>query len=87
MPRIRCRDASYDCREVALGRGSGLLGTAILVRHDYGACRAGCCQARSLLELQVPCEELPHCGHCECGSEHRFTLADEQVAELKAILR
>jgi hypothetical protein len=36
--------------------------------------------------LAVPCDSLPHCNACECGSEHRFYISDEQVAALKDIL-
>ena len=80
---IRCRDASYDIRELALGTGED---APAITRTDYGACKAGCCEAHVSVELHVPCDSLPHCHSCECGSDHRFTLGEDVLRELKGFL-
>lgn len=41
--------------------------------------------ARSVM-LRVPCNGLPHCQSCECGSDHSLAVTDEQVRELLAAL-
>ena len=83
VPRILCRDASYDVRELPLGAGED---APLIVRTDYGACKAGCCEARVTVQLSVPCDSLPHCHSCECGSDHRFTLGEDVLRELKGFL-
>jgi hypothetical protein len=81
--RIRCRDASCDVRELALGAGED--GPRV-IRYGYGACEAGCCEAHVTVDLRVPCESFPHCQSCECGSDHRITLSKSAMGELKALL-
>jgi hypothetical protein len=81
--RIRCRDASCDVRELALAAGEDV---ARIVRYDYGACKAGCCEPYTTVDLCVPYENLPHCQSCECGSDHRITLSKSAMGELKALL-
>ena len=83
VPRIRCRDAAYDVREMPLGAGQD---APLIVRTDDGACKAGCCEARVTVQLSVPCDSLPHCHSCECGSDHRFTLGEDVLRELKGFL-
>ena len=81
--RIRCRDASCDIREMPLGAGED---APKLVRYDRGACKAGCCEAYVTVDLHVPCDSLPHCHYCECGSDNRFTLGEDVLRELKGFL-
>ena len=64
---------------------------ATLEVTTWDACQAGCYsvgshEAGSSAVLRVPCENLPHCRYCECGSDHSIYLAAAKVAELKAIL-
>lgn len=39
-----------------------------------------------VIQFQVPCENLPHCHYCECGSEHLISVSAEQAAKLKGLL-
>lgn len=75
-------------RIVTLGSGSD---AATLEVRTWDKC-SGCSthvlghEAGRTVYLKVPCEALPHCSACECGSSHDFLLADEQVTELLAAL-
>ena len=85
-PRIRCAGQPCDTVTVVLGAGFGADDPARAVRKDYGTCPEGCCRPGTMVSLRVPCDSLPHCQSCECGSEHEFLLTPEQVTELKGIL-
>jgi hypothetical protein len=77
-----------QAREVELGSGD----KATLEVTTWSGCVPECKSPRYKHEaghkvvLSVPCDSLPHCNACECGSEHRIYLTDEQVAALKAAL-
>lgn len=83
IPRFRCAGTPHHARTVTLGCDDG---AAVIRRDDYDACKRGCCEASASVKLSVPCDSLPHCNACECGSEHEFTLTDEQIRDLKDIL-
>ena len=86
-PQFLCHDQPRDSVTVILDAGFGDEDDpARVVREDRGSCPAGCCKPSTTLWLRVPCDSLPHCGSCECGSEHEFLLTNEQVTELKGIL-
>lgn len=58
----------------------------------WDACLSGCAApvssheaGRSVL-MKVPCDSLPHCGACECGSEHTLYVTNHQVADFLAAL-
>ena len=42
--------------------------------------------AGSDVTFTVGCDALPHCGSCECGSDHRYRLTGEMIAALKESL-
>ena len=82
---------NFRARTVTLGQhGAGE--NAELEIWTWDACAPGCDapvpshDAGRSVRLQVPCENLPHCHYCECGSKHEFLLADGQVSELLAAL-
>lgn len=61
-------------------------GKAALRRRHRHACADGCCPPSDAWSLIVPCDELPHCHYCECGSVHTIRLEAGDVAAIKALL-
>lgn len=61
---------------------------------EWGKCKPGCPvtspmashEPGSKVTVIVPCESLPHCHSCECGTSHYIDLTPDQVANLKLIL-
>jgi hypothetical protein len=43
-------------------------------------------EAGAVVTITVPCDSLPHCHACECGSGHQITLLPDQVVNLKLML-
>jgi hypothetical protein len=83
VPKFHCMGRPHDTRTLILGQGEE---HARFTRHDYGRCRNGCCEPGTYIVLSVPCDAMPHCGSCECGSEHERTLSDEEIRQLKGLL-
>lgn len=73
----------HDTKTLILGQGEG---AARLTRHDWGACGQGCHDAETYVVLSVPCDNMPHCGTCECGDGHEHRLSDDEIRQLKALL-
>lgn len=87
-PGIRHARTGIRQREVTLGDGSG---AATLGVDTWTGCEKGCAGsgdhgAGRSVWLSVPCDSLPHCHSCECGSDHLLAVSDEQLAALKAAL-
>jgi hypothetical protein len=83
IPRFRCAGTPHDERVLTLGSGDD---APRIVRHYYAACRNGCCAAETTVVLSVPCDNMPHCGTCECGDGHEHRLSDDEIRLLKALL-
>ncbi len=87
MPHPHKRQ-NFRSQVVDLGDG------AVLGVSSWDRCVPGCSGLSGLhghgagrvVKLSVPCDNLPHCQSCECGTAHEFVLTDEQVAALKGIL-
>lgn len=86
LPRHERRNVREH--SAALGRDGD---AAVLNVLAWDSCRAWCKvpgghDAGFVVTLRVPCDSLPHCNACECGSDHLIRLSAEQVAGVKAIL-
>jgi hypothetical protein len=65
-----------------------------VVVREWGKCRPGCPvkspmanhEAGAVVTIRVPCDSLPHCHACECGTGHDVTLTADQVVNLKLTL-
>jgi hypothetical protein len=76
---------------VRIGSGED---AATLEVVTWDACAPGCTvpvpgashDAGRSVTLKVPCESLPHCQYCECGSGHTFAVSEEQIRQLKGLL-
>ena len=66
--------------EVELNEG------AVLRRTYRAACAGGCCAEGTVYQLVVPCDQMPHCHSCECGSEHYIYLSAEHLGAIKGML-
>ena len=83
VPGFRCYGAPHDEQLLILGSEDD---APRIIRHDYGACKRGCCEAATTLVLSVPCPNMPHCQSCECGDGHEHRLSDEEIQHLKELL-
>lgn len=65
-----------------------------LTVRSWSACKQACPvvspmashEAGSMVTITVPCDSLPHCHACECGTGHQISLLPDQVANLKLML-
>jgi hypothetical protein len=79
----------YSAREVKIGDGVDM---ATLMIATWDACPPGCTapaashDAGRDLRLRVPCDAMPHCGSCECGTGHELTITAPQALELVVAL-
>lgn len=87
---------SYGHVRTTGGTGSVQLGddedAPVLTVHFWGDCHPSCRGTTGphkpgrMIRLNVPCNALPHCNACECGSEHEFYLTEDQATQLRDLL-
>lgn len=87
--RLHDRESAAT-RQVAIDDGDLDDAPTVTVTR-FGQCRTGCGGTGShepgrLIYLTVPCDALPHCRDCECGTEHKFYLTDETAAQIRDLL-
>jgi hypothetical protein len=50
-----------------------------IVRYDYT-------DGTSAVFLSIKCDNLPHCGSCDCGSGHEYYLDDQIRARIRGVV-
>jgi hypothetical protein len=80
-------DRQSSSRSIELGSEG-----ATLEVLEWGSCRATCKapgshEAGRRLILRIPCDALPHCNACECGSGHDVYLTSDQETALGGLFR